>query len=671
MRTAAAPEPIADTVAARVAAGRVRLVHDQGRTLVLGAALAATVTMLFAWWWRGGALPWPWLAALGAQACVRLRLIAAYHRAGPGSSGVPDAPGAPDWGARFALGTLAAGLVWSAWALAHYDPEDVEFLLLLSTVYAGMIAVSAASTGAHLPSFLSFSVPLAVPLAVAHLASGRDVLVVTGVLLGLFLAVNVALARRVAAHHAELIRARCTNEELAERLAGEKRVAEAAVVAKSRFLAATSHDLRQPLHALVLFVEALRRCVRGGGKGAAVHEIVEDVASSADALKGLLDALLDLSRLDAETMPFEPVHVRLDDVLDRLRSRFGPQARDAGLELVVAPAGLVAWTDPILLERVLANLLSNAVRYTPRGGVRLEVVPADGGACRIELVDTGIGIPAASVENVFGEYVQLDNPSRDREAGLGLGLSIVRRLCELMDAPLAMESEPGVGTRFELRVPGGDPARVALPETGPATPVPPRCDGALVLVIDDERTVLEATGRLLESRGCTALLAGSAREALRAVALAGRAPDLVLSDLGLGGGASGIDAVAALREAVGGPVGGPEGGAVGGSAGGSAGEGAGRELPAVIVTGDTSPERLREVRDSGLESLCKPVSAAALDAVLARATGAARASGPGPGSDPAPDTASDPAPGQSRQDVARTSLPTVSPCTRIESSTIT
>ena len=370
--------------------------------------------------------------------------------------------------------------------------------------------------------------------------------------------------------------------------------------------------------------------MRDRSLGTGDAELVENVASCTDALKGLFDALLDLSRLDAGTVEPEPVHVRLDDVLDRLRARFAPHAHDRGLELTVAPSALVAWTDPILLERALGNLVENAVRYTLRGGVRLEVGPAPGGACRIVLADTGIGIPAASAEEVFGEYVQLGNPSRDREAGLGLGLSIVRRLCALMDVPLAMDSTPGVGTRFELLVPGGDPARVAR---APEAPAPVACDGALVLVVDDEAPVLEATGGLLESRGCTALLAGSAREALRAVALAGRAPDLVLSDLRLGAGASGIDAVRALREAT------------------------APALPALIVTGDTCPERLREIRESGLEALYKPVSAAALDAALARIAV------------PAPDAATPAA--APTQDVARTSLPTVSPCTRIDSSTIT
>ena len=565
---------------ARIRAAQVRLIYGQGRALVLGAATAAAATMLFAWWLGAGEFPWPWLAALAVVSAVRLGVIGAYHRAGAaiGEAGL--------WGRRFWLGTLAAGTLWSSWAVSRHDPGEIELLLLLSTVFAGMVAVSANSAGAHLPSFLSFSVPLTLPLAGAHVVSGRHSLVATGVLLGLFLVVNAALALRTSRHHAELIRARCNEEALLARLEREKRIAEQAVVAKSRFLAAASHDLRQPLHALGLFVEALRRRVAGAEERA----IVEDVAGSTDALKELLDSLLDLSRLDAETVPFEPRDVSLDALFERLRARFAPEALEKGLVLEANARALAARTDPILLERVLGNLLSNAVRYTERGGVRLEARRVAGGACRIELADTGVGIPAAAREEVFGEYVQLDNPARDRAQGLGLGLAIVRRLCALMDVPLEMDSALGRGTRFRLDVPQGRPARTRPP----AGARPPACAGALVLVVDDERPVLEATGRLLESRGCNALLAGSAREALRAVALAGRDPDLVLSDLRLGAGESGIEAVAAIREAV------------------------SPALPAAIVTGDTSPGRLREIRASGLEALYKPVSPAELDALLAR-----------------------------------------------------
>ena len=581
------PEASEAQVRAEARAERVRLVHGQGHALVLGAALAAAATMLFPWWRGEGAFPSLWLAALAAVSLVRLALIRAYHRRDPATVD------AARWGRRFWLGALAAGCLWSAWATLRHDPAELEFQFLISTIFAGMVAVSATTAGVHLPAFLAFSMPIALPLALLHVASGRDELVLVGALLGLFLAVATAVALRVSGQQVELVRARRAEraafegrEDALERLAGEKRIAEAAVVAKTRFLAAASHDLRQPLHALVLCVETLRRRALGHEEA----DIVADIASSTDALKGLLDSLLDLSRLDAETVPFEPRHVALDALLERLGARFAPAARDKGIELAVRAEPVAVLTDPILLERVLGNLLANAVRYTERGGVLLDGAAADG-ACLIRLIDTGVGIPEAAHEEVFGEYVRLGDGARCPERGLGLGLSIVRRLCALMEVPLEMESEPGLGTSFRLRVPAGDAARVVR-EPDAARPI--AGDGALVLVIDDEPAVLEATTRLLGERGWSVLAAASAREALRAVALAGREPDVVLSDLGLGA-ASGVDAIVALREAI------------------------DPALPALIVTGDTCPERLAGLRACGLEALYKPVAPAALDAALARA----------------------------------------------------
>ncbi len=605
---------VSEALEARIRAAQVGLVYGRGFGLVLGAWGAAAGLMLFPW--EGATRPaaGPWLAALSIAAIARLWLIAAWHRADAA------ARAGTGWGRLFWIGTLAAGLVWGTWPLVSYRPDEVEFLLLVSTVFAGMVAVSATSGGAHLPTFASFSVPLIVPLATAHLSSGRDSLVVTGALMLLFLGINFWLALRVNEQHAALIRAHFVNERLSGNLAREKRVAERAVVAKSRFLAAASHDLRQPLHALGLLVGALRR----QRVDATERAIVDELGSSTAALKGLLDSLLDLSRLDAETVVFRPEHIDGDALFERLRARFDASARDKGLVLHLRPNGATLWTDPVLVERVLGNLLSNAIAYTPVGSVTLGCVAGAAGDHVVDVSDTGIGIPDASRDEVFGEYVQLGNAARDREAGLGLGLSIVRRLCALMDVPLVLRSSPGAGTTFSLHVPGGDPGQVRRDAAADASPVPV-ANGALVLVVDDDASVLEATGHLLESRGCTALLALDARRALRAAALAGRAPVLVLCDHRLGDGATGIDAVAALREAFDDPA-----------------------LKAAIVTGDTSPERLREIRASGLEALHKPVAPSTLDALLARAL-----------------------PARDQEEVARTSLPIVRPCTSMESSTIT
>jgi len=560
---------------------QIRLIYHQGPVLVLGATLCAVMLTLFLWRHVPQATLLFWLGAVSVTAFLRILVIRAYLHADE------KAQGRPHWGYFFWLGTLSAGCIWGAWPLMFYQLYSTEYLLLISTVFAGMVAVSAAAGSIYLPSFLSFSMPLVIPLSLTHMFSGSDSLALTGLLLLVFLVVNFFLAARGNRQYRELIGARFQNQALMDRLEAEKTIAQQAVVAKSRFLAAASHDLRQPLHALGLFLGALR----SREKDQRQLGIIDDMEKSADALNGLLNSLLDVSRLDAEIIEFNPRHVPALELFDGLRAQFARQASEKGVELVVLESDHVLYSDVILLERVLRNLVANAIQYTQTGHILLGCDTGDDGACIVTLEDTGVGIPRVAHGDVFSEYYQLGNPERDRGKGLGLGLAIVRRLCELMDLPLHMESAEGHGTTFRIEVPGGDPAQV-VPRRVEAPALDSR--GGCVLVIDDEPQVLQGMRHMLEGHGCEVLLAESARDALRAVALSGRVPDVVLSDYRLRDGMNGVDAIAFVRESL------------------------EREVPAIIVTGDTSPERLKEVKLTGLELLHKPVAIEELCRVLGR-----------------------------------------------------
>ena len=560
---------------------QIRLIYSQGPVLVLGATTCAVMVTFFLWRHVPQSTLPVWLCAVGITAILRIQIIRAYLRA-------PDSVrDRPHWGIFFWLGTLSAGCIWGAWPLMFYDLYRTEYLLLISTVFAGMIAVSAASGCIYFPSFISFSVPLSIPLSLTHMTSGSDSLALTGLLLLVFLIVNLFLAARGNRQYRELIGARFENQALMARLEEEKTVAQRAVIAKSRFLAAASHDLRQPLHAMGLFLGAMRR----GESDPHKRGMIEDMSKSCEALNGLFNSLLDVSRLDAEIIEFDPRHVRVSELFDGLRAQFAQQAEEKGIELVVAAGENVLYTDAILLERVLRNLLSNAVQYTDAGRITLDCTAAPDGACVIALVDTGVGIPPESRDEVFSEYYQLNNPERDRGKGLGLGLAIVRRLCHLMDLPLAMESEEGEGTAFRIAVPGGDPAQV--PSAVAAAAVL-ESRGDCVLVIDDETQVLQSMRHVLEAHGCEVLLAESARDALRVMALAERTPDAIVSDYRLRDDLNGVDAVEAIRESV------------------------ELDIPAIIITGDTSPERLREVKGTSLELMHKPLASDELCRVLGR-----------------------------------------------------
>jgi signal transduction histidine kinase/CheY-like chemotaxis protein len=551
---------------------QISLIYNQGPILVAGATLCAFFITTFLWRELPHSTLGFWLAAISISTLFRLWGIFAYLRAGP------ESRESARWGPLFWIGTFTAGLIWGAWPLIFYAFYSTEYLLLISTIFAGMVAVSAASGSIYLPSFLSFSVPLILPLAVTHFVSGNDTLVMTGLLLIMFLAVSFFLAARGNAQFRQLLRSQFQNAELMQRLAEEKRIAERAVIAKSRFLAAASHDLRQPLHAMGLFLSALRQHEHNKKK----LEIIDDMGKSSEALNGLFNSLLDVSRLDAEIIDFNPSHNTAVEMFNGLRVQFVQQAVEKNIQLLVAPEDHVFYADSILLERVLRNLLSNAVQYTATGFVSISCQDDVDGSKLIILEDSGIGIPSENSEDVFSEYYQLNNLSRDRSKGLGLGLAIVRRLCELMDISLEMESEEGRGTVFKLIVPGGDPAQIK-PRL--------RFDNTMqakdrrVLVIDDEPQVLQGMRHMLEGWGCKVILAESARDALKAIAITDFRPELIISDFRLGNNQDGVDAVAALHESL------------------------ESKVPAILISGDTSPERLKQVKKTGLLYLHKPVAA--------------------------------------------------------------
>ncbi len=369
----------------------------------------------------------------------------------------------------------------------------------------------------------------------------------------------------------------------------------AANQAKSRFLASASHDLRQPMHALGLFIAQLR---------ARIHEpetlaIVGKVESAVTALQGLLDALLDISRLDAGVVTPTPVDFRLQPLFTRLELSFAPQAERKGVRLRAAPTRLAVLSDPVLLERVLLNLLANAVRYTGQGAILLGC-RRHGDRVRIEVWDTGVGIAPEHRDAIFQEFYQVGNPERDRAKGLGLGLAIAARLARLLGSRIEMRSHPGKGSVFAIDLPVG----VARAEAEPASALAPieTLPGARVLVVDDDALVREAMASLLAQWGCRVTMAATGDEAVALLGGEGGTPDAVLCDYRLPNGETGIDVIARLRAA------------------------AGRPIPAALITGDTAPERLREAKLAGHALLHKPVHPAKLRALIEQLLLVSRAS---------------------------------------------
>lgn len=376
--------------------------------------------------------------------------------------------------------------------------------------------------------------------------------------------------------------------QVTQELLARKEEAELATRAKSRFLAAASHDLRQPTHALGLFVTRLGQLPMD----AEARAVVENLENSVLAMQDLLDGLLDLSRLDAGNVTTAVAPLAVDGVLQSVRDVLEPLASQRGLRLRIRLNGLWAVSDLFLLKRMVLNLGQNAVRYTRQGSILLAARPCgQGRAVRIEVWDTGIGIAAEHHEDVFKEFFQVGNRSRDRQQGLGLGLSIVKRSAELLGHQVEVKSVAGHGSRFSIVLPRTAPVEIPLPQE-PAQSVTGRDEqGMQVLLIEDDPLAMASVVALLTSWGCEVLATSSAHEACMHIANGVR-PDMLLSDYRLADDTNGIDAIAAVRAAM------------------------GMALPACLISGDTDVDLMQRARALGLTLLHKPVRPAKLRSLL-------------------------------------------------------
>lgn len=373
-------------------------------------------------------------------------------------------------------------------------------------------------------------------------------------------------------------------------LRARKEEAEEATVAKSRFLASASHDLRQPTHALGMFIARLGQLPLDRQ----TSELVGNLEASVQAMQDLLDGLLDLSRLEAGAVQVHPAPVNLENLLARVSVASQPIAAGKGLRLRLRPTRLWAMTDPVLIQRIMMNLVHNALRYTERGTVLVTCRLTDGGQhVRLEVWDSGIGISPEHQTQIFKEFYQVGNSGRDRSYGLGLGLSIVERSAKLLGHPLALRSALGRGTRISITVPcvpaALQPTLVAQTEL----PVPADPVGQRVLIIEDDDFAREAMQELLDSWSYRVEAVSSIAQACAYLTKHG-APDIIVSDYRLGHGQNGLEAIAQLRRL------------------------AGREVPACLMSGDTDAQLMQAALAAGLTLLHKPVRPAKLRSLLRR-----------------------------------------------------
>jgi signal transduction histidine kinase/ActR/RegA family two-component response regulator len=559
----------------------LELVAEQSRRVPVAVGCLLVVVALMAAQRMPFWIPALWLAGAIAVLLLRRRILPRL----PARSDLPTAERVRTAVTlSFANGVLH-GLMLAAfpWLL---DTERSFVTLLVLGLCTGAVG----TTAGHRRIYLAYIIPAAGTLPLWWLlnpggaAAGWTELSLA-VLAAMYLWLLVGVANNAWRNFSESVQIRFQDREMAAQLREALAQATQANQAKTRFLAAASHDLRQPLHTIGLLVAALSlRPIEGRDR-----EVVDLLSQVTVALSEQLDQLLDISKLDAGIV--EPVKkiVDLGEMLRMHHAEMRAAIEERGLRAVLdAPTGVRCWTDPALVLRVLRNLTENAIKFTPGGQIALRLRTVDGMA-HIVVEDTGHGIPQAEQAMVFEEFYQVDNPERDRTKGLGLGLSIVRRLCELLGITLQLHSVAGQGTTITLKVPLESIGLLAPAQSQPASTE--SFAGLTVLVIDDERSVRMGMRVLLEELGCRCVEACSIEEATHA-ALASP-PHVILADMRLRNGENGIAAIAAVVEAAG-------------------------ATPALLISGDTAPDRLQDANRAGIKLLHKPVSLPTLQAELGR-----------------------------------------------------
>ena len=487
----------------QVQAELIAILFSRARVAILVNLTVAILSVVYLWSKVPGAALAIWFVLACLLTLARLIVVVYYQR--QQSSKQSSIEHAPRWGSAYAIGAGAMAILWAVGAVAVglFVPFEPELALFVSMVLGGLAAGSALALASYLPASYAFMGPLMAAIMVIFLIRA-DLLGLTLAGMGVaFLVINVRYAHNTRRTLAESIALRFENIHLIEELQEKKAEAEEANVAKSRFLAAASHDLRQPLHALTLFVAALDE----RNHSAEIRAIVDNVNVSVQALEKMFNALLDVSRLDAGVL--RPVYAdfRLQPLFDRLLNEYAPEVKMKGLEFHCDASTAVVCSDVQLLERILRNYLTNAIRYTEHGYVALRAV-VESGAVRVEVADSGIGIPPDQHREIFREFHQLQNPERDRTKGLGLGLAIVERLARLLDHPIAVQSLPDSGSVFSVMVPIGDPAAVEDARDEVVERVLTDLAGLRVLVIDDESGVREGMRALLVQWGLRGVTRG-------------------------------------------------------------------------------------------------------------------------------------------------------------------
>ncbi len=540
------------------------------------AAITVTIFMAFtAWPYSSHPAIIAWVAIQALSQVARLVLFLAYRRVKPAPAQLQP------WAHFYSAYMLAAGLIWGATIFLFSHPtEPITLALTLCGLY-GISAGSVPGNAYNLPGCYAFVVTIFVMVLARMFIVGDFGHIVLGLASALFALIMVLFARVQNRTFRDGFDIRFENLQLLEETRLAQLRAEAANLAKSQFLAAASHDLRQPLYALSLFSGSLKNFALDADG----HDLVRKIQDNIAAMETLFNGLLDLSRLEAGAVKTNIHAFALQPLFDRLEHYFAPQARAQGLAMRFAPTTLWVEGDEVLSEQILMNLLANALRYTLSGRI---VVAArrQNGRVGLQVSDTGKGIDEADQQRIFEEFVQVGNTERDRSKGLGLGLAIASRTAQLLGSRIELRSQPGKGSRFGFSLARAVPQATAA-KSAPS-PVADLTASLRVLIIDDDQAVREALDRLLTGWGLDFTIAAGLDEAR--AALQGAPFQAVLCDYRLREGHVGLDFLSGIKSDNG---------------------------PGLcLITGDVDSELMKRAAEAGIFLIHKPVDPARLRALL-------------------------------------------------------
>lgn len=481
--------------------------------------------------------------------------------------------------------SFMAGSLWGITVLAMNFNQYPEASVFLNIIVFGLTAGSVGIGSYWFGYFIVYNLTVFSIYILGYSLGVPQPYYLLAISLILFLIFMVQIALVFHRGNAQNIWLMKRNEKLAKNLDNKKQEAENFASSRTRFLASASHDLRQPLQALNFFLSSLYSEL-DTNRG---RELYIKLEKCAEGMNELLSSMLDISKLDAQTVTLNREPCSINHILEFLKQQYQMQADEKGLDLIFHPCNQYVYSDPILLQRILSNLLSNAINYTKSGKVEILLTKKED--LLIEIIDTGCGLTDTEQEHIFEEFFQLNNPERDRKKGLGLGLSIVKRLCLLMNIPIKISSAKDKGSCFSISLPLCN-APIKSNKT-PQYSVQQLSKNKRILVIDDENSIRESLCELLTQWKCQVLAAESAVDACEIVEKEQFFPDLIIADYRLRDNKTGVEAINLVRRLL-----------------------KQDQLPAFIISGDTDPIRLKEVAFSGFKLLHKPVKPAHLRTLI-------------------------------------------------------